>query len=120
MKPRVQRHRMAGAALLAAMAGCASLGGGGEPVPDFGAVIVENDSPLTVTVYAVRHSGRFRLGTVSGLARREFPLKRHMLDTATHLQFLIEPLGGQNGYFTERIFVEEGEEVRLKVSNFIR
>lgn len=106
--------------LLAVLVGCASLDGEGDAQPDIGAVIVENDSPLMVNVYAVRHAGRFRLGTVSGLNRREFPLKRHMLDTGTHLQLLIEPLGGQNSYFSERIFVEEGEVIRLKVSNFIR
>lgn len=106
--------------LIVVLAGCASLGGEGDAQPDIGSVIVENDSPLMVIVYAVRHSGRFRLGTVSGLGRREFPLKRHMLDTGTHLQLLIEPLGGQNSYFSERIYVEEGEVIRLKVSNFIR
>lgn len=116
------RRRSIGVAvgLLVALAGCATLGSEGEMQPDVGSIIVENDSPLLVNVYAVRHAGRFRLGTVSGLNRREFPLKRHMLDTGTHLQFLIEPLGGQNSYLTERIFVEDGEVIRLKVSNFIR
>lgn len=121
MKSRArQRSIRVAVGLLVALAGCATLGSEGETHPDMGSVIVENDSPLTVNVYAVRHAGRFRLGTVSGLNRREFPLKRHMLDTATYLQLLIEPLGGQNSYFTERIFVEEGDVIRLKVSNFIR
>lgn len=115
-----RRSILAAVGLLVALAGCASLGSEGAAQPEIASVIVENDSPLLVNVYAVRNSGRFRLGTVSGLNRREFPLKRHMLDTGTHLQLLIEPLGGQNSYLTERIYVEEGEVIRLKVSNFIR
>lgn len=107
------------------LAGCATAGGGtagGGDATDqsFGSVVVENDSPLTVNVYAIRHSGRFRLGTVTGLRQETFELRRHMLDTGTYLQLLIEPLGGQHEYYTDRIYVAEGESVRIQVSNFIR
>ena len=107
--------------LATALAGCGGLAqADGEPQEPFGTIVIDNDSPLTVSVYAIRHSGRFRLGTINGLQRKQFPIRSHMLDTGSFLQVQIEPLGGQGSYFSERIYVEQGEEIRLRVSNFIR
>lgn len=112
---------LAALGLATALAGCAGLAeGGGEPREPFGTMVIDNDSPLTVNVYAIRHSGRFRLGTLNGLQQKQFPIESHMLDTGAFLQVQIEPLGGQSSYFSERIYVEQGEEVHLRVSNFIR
>lgn len=99
--------------------GCASLAGG-DPDPAYATVVVDNDSPLMVTISTIRQSSRFRLGTVPGLTRKEFPIKKHMLDNASFLQLLISPLGGQMHYHTDRIVVDPGDQVRLRVSNFIR
>lgn len=112
---------LAAVGLVAVLAGCGVMAeGDGEPREPFGTIVIDNDSPLTVNVYAIRHSGRFRLGTINGLQREQFPIRSHMLDTGSFLQVQIEPLGGQGSYFSERIYVEQGEEVRLRVSNFIR
>lgn len=120
---RLHKHLVLAAALglSAALAGCATTGESSQaPAENYGTVVIENDSPLTVTVYAVRQSGRFRLGTIPGLQREQFTLKRHMLNTGSSLQIMIDPLGSRRDYYSDRIYVEEGDEVRLTVSNFIR
>ncbi len=112
---------LAALGLVTALAGCAGMAeGDGEPGEPFGTIVIENDSPLTVNVYAIRHSGRFRLGTLNGLQQKQFPIESHMLDTGSFLQVQVEPLGGQGSYFSERLYVEPGEDVHLTVSNFIR
>jgi hypothetical protein len=94
------------------LAGCAS-----GPRSDEGAVylVVENRRPETVTIYAVRHSSRFRLGTVSGIAREEFVIRSHMLGPGGELQLAIDPLGDPNRRFTRVVHVSEGETVRLQL-----
>ena len=94
------------------LAGCAS-----RPASDEGAVylVVENRRPETVTIYAVRHSSRFRLGTVSGISREEFVIRPHMMGPGGELQLAIDPLGDPNRRFTRVVHVSEGETVRLQL-----
>lgn len=109
-------HTLATALLLCAAVvggGCASTGAPdeGEPI----VLIVENRRPETVTIYAVRHSTRFRIGTVSGVAREQFVLRRHMLGPGGELRLAIDPLGDPNRRFTRVIHVREGDTLELQL-----
>lgn len=100
---------------------CASGNDGGLRVNrPFAKVIVENDSNLTVNVYAVRQGTRQRLGQVTSYRSREFPVRRSMLTSGTMLQLMVDPIGSPTRYFSHSIPVSEDETVRLQVSALIR
>ena len=120
MTTRTRMLRAAGIAFVATVLATGCVTTGQSANPDFARVVIENDSPRTVVIYAIRQSSRFRVGRVAGLSREEFAIKRHMLYNATYLRLIIDPVGGQQTYATDNIVVEEGEVVSLRVSSFIR
>lgn len=113
--PGRRARLMAGLLLLAALGAAGACASTGRT--DEGAVylVVENRRPETVTIYAVRHSSRFRLGTVSGIAREEFVIRSHMMGPGGELQLAIDPLGDPNRRFTRVVHVSPGETVQLQL-----
>jgi hypothetical protein len=116
------RFRLAGAAAVALLIlvfapGCATLGGPAEPV---GTLIIENDNPMNVNIYATRNGTRIRLGTVSGVSTREFDLRQDMLSGAGELRLVIEPIGSPRSYPAMPITVRRGDVIELRVSAVIR
>lgn len=85
-----------------------------------GTVVINNDSPMTINVYALRLDTRLRLGTVPGLSTREFELRPGMLGPGNELQVLIAPVGSARTYRSDRIFISDGDVIELRVSGFIR
>ena len=104
--------------LATTLAACASLGE--SPEPAYATLVVENSSELTVNVYAVVESVEHRLGTIVGLRRGEFPIRRQMLSTDRVLRVKVEPMGEYRPYFSEPLPVTEGGVVELEVSEFIK
>jgi hypothetical protein len=96
---------------------CASLGGPAEPV---GTLVIENDNPMNVNIFATRNGTRIRLGTVSGVSTREFDLRPDMLSGAGELRLLIEPIGSPRSYTALPITVRRGDVIELRVSAVIR
>lgn len=107
----------------ATLAACASAprqdAGDTDPGSPFATVIIHNDAARIVTVFAVRQGTRMRLGTVAGVSEREFPLRRSMLDGAGELRLMVDLLGSSRQYYSDSIYVQEGDVVELRVSNLI-
>ena len=110
---------VAAAGTMTALGGCASTGRGPASGP-FAELVIQNDNSRIVTVYAVRSGTRMRLGTVSGVSTVTFDLRRDMLESDGRLRVLVEPLGSTSRYFSDPIFVAEGEIVELVVSSLVR
>lgn len=79
-------------------------------------LIVENRRPQMVTIYAVRHSSRLRLGMVAGNASETFRLRPHMIGPGGELRLAIDPLGDSRQRFTRVIYVSAGDTVELLLS----
>ena len=104
---------------LGALGACASTTRAPASGP-FAELVIQNDNSRIVTVYAVRGGTRMRLGTISGVSTATFALRRDMLESDGRLRVLVEPLGSTNRYFSDPIFVDEGETVELVVSSLVR
>ncbi len=110
-------------ALLAAVAlsACGMFGGSNQPEPAFATVTINNDSPTTVTAYAVRSSGvRYRLGTVPGLTEKDFDLRSDMVGPTGEMQLVVDVLGTSRIYSSDQVFIEQGDSVEFTVSHMVR
>ncbi|HUG39379.1 MAG TPA: hypothetical protein VMM12_02785 [Longimicrobiales bacterium] len=108
------RSRLLLLLLLAAagIGGCAS-----ARRSDEGAVylIVDNRRPVMVTIYAVRYSSRFRLGTVNGMGQERFVIRSHMMGGGGELQLAVDPLGDPSRRYTRVVLVRPGETLHLEL-----
>ena len=66
-----------------------------------------------MTVYAVRGGVRVRLGIVTGNQTSVFTIPRTLVQPATQLRFLANPIGGRRQPVSEEITVSPGDEVSL-------
>jgi hypothetical protein len=103
------------AALL--LAACASAGGRTGP---FAEIVVINDSPSMVNIYAIPGGQRIRIGQVTGVGEQTFGLFRRHLDGSGRLRLLIDPIGSPRQYPTDAIVVLEGDVIEFRVSSFVR
>lgn len=117
-----RRSGMALAALVALAAAVPAACGArtGQPEAPYATLAVRNSSTLTVNVFAVIQSVRYRLGTVAATGRAEFELHRRMLSSGGELRIMVDPLGSDRRYYSDRIVVVEGDIVEVDVSSFIR
>lgn len=104
----------------AGVGGCASAEGEAGGRSPFATLIIENDSPSTVNVYALRSGTRQRIGTVSGLSTQEFPLRQDHLGPGRELRVGVDPVGSSRLYTSDRIVVNEGDVIEMNVSSFLR
>lgn len=95
------------------LAGCGSTRARTE---DAVRLIVENQRPQMVTIYAVRHSSRQRLGMVAGHASETFRLRPRMIGPGGELRLAIDPLGDSRQRFTRVVYVRAGDTVQLRLS----
>ena len=109
------------AALMMATASCgpAALRGTPEPAGET-ILIVENQSPLQVTVYVLRDSYRQRLGTAESLGSTRLRIPDNVIFGPTNLRFEIDPLGSSARTISTDITVSPGDEITLRVPATIR
>lgn len=107
-----------GLGVLIGSGACATVGEGGasnaaEPGAPVTLLRVQNDNWQDMTVYVVRGTSRFRLGTVTGLTRETFEVPRTLLSDAPELQLMADPIGARHGeaYTTEPIPFAKGSTV---------
>ena len=86
-----------------------------EPVE----VTVNNSNYLDVDVFAVRGSSRSRIGSVTGLSSATFLLPVHHAADG-NLQLLVDPIGSNATYLTDKIAVNPGQHVELTVTAVLR
>lgn len=100
------------------LSACAIRDGG--PAEPYATVMINNDSPLQVTVHAVRNGSRVRVGTVPGVTVQSFPIRTDMLGAGNQLRMVIDPVGSRLTYPSTPISVSRGDTIELRVSSLIR
>lgn len=108
----VRRALLAPLALLVLIAACASAP---RSEADSVHLIVENRKPEMVTIYAMRHSMRYRLGMVQGLQTTRLVIRPHMIGPGGEVQLAVDPLGNPNQRFTRTIYVQPGDTLSLEL-----
>ena len=79
-------------------------------------VEVANRRPEMMTIYAVRHSMRMRLGMVQGNQTRRLLIRPQMIGPGGEVQLAIDPLGNPNESYTRTIYVQPGDVLRLELN----
>ena len=92
---------------------------GAAPPPDRVTVTVKNSNWLDVVVFAVRGTTRSRVGSVTGLSSATFHVPAHYAPDG-NLQLLVDPIGSDATYLTDRIAVNPGQHVELTVTSILR
>jgi len=86
-----------------------------EPVE----LTVNNSNYLDVDVFAVRGTSRARIGSVTGLSSATFLVPVHHAADG-NLQLLVDPIGSNATYMTDKIAVSPGQHVELMVTAILR
>jgi hypothetical protein len=113
---RVVTTFLAAGLVAAAAPACATLGAA-EPLAT---LVVDNDNPMQVNIFAMRNGTRIRVGTVPGITTREFDLRHDMVGPAGQLRLVIDPVGSPRTYPADPIVVREGDVIELRVGAVIR
>ena len=76
-------------------------------------VVVDNQNPNEMTIYAYQGSQRFRLGRVRANSTTELRISSSIIGGVVQLQFYAEPMvnRGQRAYVSEVIPVQPGDQV---------
>jgi hypothetical protein len=108
--------------VVALVAACASrdAGSGADGQPGYATLVIENDNTSTVTVYALRAGTRQRLGSIIGLSRETFTIRRTNLDPGGELRVLVDPLGSFRTFVSHPVQVAEGDVIEMRVNSFLR
>ena len=100
-------------------AACAGHKSAAVPPPEPVVVIVNNSNYLDVDVFAVRGTARARIGSVTGLSTSTFRVPAEYAPDG-NLQLLVDPIGSNATYLTEKIAVSPGQHVELTVTSVLR
>ena len=83
-------------------------------------VKVANYNWLDVNVYAVQGGTRVRLGSVTSMSSGTFQLPSRFLQQSTPVRLLVDPIGSTEGYMTDGIMVQGGQQVSFSVQNALQ
>lgn len=84
-----------------------------KPLPT--TLVVDNQGILDMTIYVLRGSQRVRLGIAGGLTKTKLTIPQSVLNAATTLRFLADPIGGNRSPVSEEIAIREGDEIGLRI-----
>jgi hypothetical protein len=88
--------------------------------PEVITIVVSNNNPLDITVYAVNQSMRIRLGTVSTASTQRFTLPLHQISPTGELQLLADPVGSRRTTTSELIHVFGGQAIEWTLQADLR
>lgn len=100
--------------------GSTAVSGDRDARAGYATLIIENDSPSAVTVYALRDGGRQRIGTIPGLSTERISIRRILLTPGGELRVAVDPIGSSRVYTAQPILVNEGDVLEMTVSSFVR
>lgn len=79
---------------------------------------VSNYNWMDVVVYAVQGNSRVRLGQVTSMNTTVFHIPARMVANATQsVRLMVDPVGSVQGWQTEGISVQPGQQVQFNVQN---
>jgi hypothetical protein len=97
------------------LGGCNALSRGSGGEPPRASIRVDNEGFSDMTVYAVRSVQRVRLGLAPGHANTVFTVPSALINGATQLRFIADPIGGARASVSEEITVAPGDSVTLTI-----
>ena len=93
----------------------------GVPAAEPAMVRVSNYNWMDVVVYAVQGNRRVRLGQVTTMGTTSFRLPPSMVTNATQsVRLMVDPVGSTQGWQTEGISVQAGQQVQFNVQNALQ
>ena len=108
------------AALTIDVAACATHhGSSAPPAAEKAAVTVKNDNWSDVVVFVVRGGTRSRIGSVTAMSTNTFRVPSDLAPDGV-LQLMVDPVGSNSVYVTDRIVVNSGQRVELTVAQVLR
>ena len=117
---------MARQSIFAALAGlmigtgaCATHHASAAPAPERVAVTVKNSNWMDMDVFAVRGGTRARVGSVTGLTTATFRVPANFAPDGV-LQLMVDPVGSDGAYVTDKIVVAPGQRVELTIGSVLR
>jgi len=87
--------------------------------PERVAVTVKNSNWMDMDVFAVRGGTRARVGSVTGLTTATFRVPANFAPDGI-LQFMVDPIGSDATYVTDKIVVSPGQRVELTIGTVLR
>jgi hypothetical protein len=79
---------------------------------------VSNYNWMDVVVYAAQGNSRVRLGQVTSMRSASFPLPPRMVGNgAQAVRLMVDPVGSNEGWQTEGISIQAGQQVQFNVQN---
>ncbi|MEX2570841.1 MAG: hypothetical protein WD737_06010 [Gemmatimonadota bacterium] len=97
--------------------GMATADGPQPPAEAKTTIEVSNHNWSDMVVYAVRHGTRMRLGMVTSMNSKRFPVPRHLNTGAGSVELHAEAIGSAEAFRTGPINVNPGQRVELKLEN---
>jgi heme/copper-type cytochrome/quinol oxidase subunit 2 len=93
----------------------------GAPSVEPAVVRVSNYNWMDVVVYAVQGNRRVRLGQVTTMGTTSFRLPSAMTTNTTQtVRLMVDPVGSTQGWQTEGISVQAGQQVQFNVQNALQ
>jgi hypothetical protein len=94
-------------------------GSGAAQPPERVTVTVKNTNWMDMNVFAVRGTTRSRVGSVTGLTTATLHVPTNLAPDGI-LQFMVDPIGSDGAYVTERISVSPGQRIELTIGTVLR
>lgn len=94
-------------------------GSGAAQPPERVTVTVKNTNWMDMDVFAVRGGTRSRVGSVTGLTTATLHVPTDFAPDGI-LQFMVDPVGSDGTYVTEKISVSPGQRIELTIGTVLR
>ena len=109
------RHTLLVVAVMLCAAGCASSEEASYSSARKTTVEVENQNFYDINLFIVRNSQRVRLGYVRSNDTRVLEIPNYIALSGGMVAFVADPIGGPRTPFSQEIFIQEGEQLRLVI-----
>ncbi len=76
---------------------------------------VVNNNWADMKIYALRHGGRYRLGTVTSFRTETFELPRYVEASVSEIQLLAVPIGGSPAVVSPVVLANPGDELKWRL-----
>ena len=107
------------AGLMMGAGGCVTHQASTAAQPERVAITVKNTNWMDMDVFAVRGGTRARVGSVTGLTTATFRVPANFAPDGV-LQFMVDPVGGEATFVTDKIVVSPGQHVELTIASVLR
>lgn len=111
---------LAAAVLLLGSACSSNAGPQNGPLPSSSlatTVEVQNQNWSDVRIYVLHAGSRFRLGTVTSMARTSFTLPRSLQHSVTGIRIVAHPIGSNEQFALPTVSAVPGQTVSLRLEN---